>query len=192
MRRLADELRIRHFMQSLGAVARAEARLYFTGGATAVLLGWRSSTIDVVICLVPELDSLLRALPRIKEELELNIELASPADFIPALPGWEDRSRFVGREGMISFFHFDLYAQALAKIERSHSQDIADVSAMLNGGLVDRKELTKHFNTIFPNLYQYPAIDPASFRLAVDQVVGAPKSRRACRSFAAAPPGVLT
>lgn len=173
MRRLADEPRIRQFMHSLGAVARAEARLYFTGGATAVLLGWRSSTIDVDICIVPELDSLLRALPPIKEELELNIELACPADFIPALPGWEDRSRFVGREGKISFFHYDLYAQALAKIERGHAQDIADVSAMLNRGLVDRQELTKHFNTIFPSLYQYPAIDPASFRLAVDQVVGA-------------------
>lgn len=39
----------------------------------------------------------------------------------------EARLSCIAREGKLSFFHYDLYAQALAKIERCHSQDVADV-----------------------------------------------------------------
>jgi hypothetical protein len=31
-------------------------------------------------------------------ELELNVELAAPDQFIPEVPGWRERSRFVVRE----------------------------------------------------------------------------------------------
>jgi hypothetical protein len=171
MRQVADEERIRRFMRALGAAADAESRVYLTGGGSAVLLGWRPGTIDVDIRVVPELDSLFRALPGLKEELQLNIELASPADFIPELPGWEMRSRFITREGKVSFFHYDLYAQALAKIERGHELDIADVAAMLERGLVDREKLRGLFEEIFPKLYRYPAIDPDSFRRALEKTV---------------------
>jgi hypothetical protein len=54
-------------------------RVYLTGGATAVLHGWRSSTIDVDLELVPDRDELLRELPGLKEELRVNLELADPA-----------------------------------------------------------------------------------------------------------------
>ena len=53
MRRLAERTLIERFISALGVKAKREARLYFTGGATAVLLGWRGSTIDVDILLVP-------------------------------------------------------------------------------------------------------------------------------------------
>ncbi len=58
MRRLAEEARIRAFMREIGQAAREEARVYFTGGASAVLQGWRDRTIDVLI--VPDRDELLR------------------------------------------------------------------------------------------------------------------------------------
>ena len=60
-------------------------------------------------------------LRRLKEELEINIELASPDDFIPALDGWQGRSVFIARHARIDFFHYDFYAQALAKIERDQT-----------------------------------------------------------------------
>ena len=47
MRALADADRIRRFMTALAAESREDGRVYFTGGATAVLLAWRDSTIDV-------------------------------------------------------------------------------------------------------------------------------------------------
>jgi hypothetical protein len=131
MRRPVEKERLRKFMQDFGAEADQPTRVYLTGGATAVLLGWRASTIDVDLEMVPENDKLLRSIPRLKESLELNIELASPAHFIPEVPGWEGRSQFIQRDGLVSFFHYDFYAQALAKIERGHSQDVADVKQML-------------------------------------------------------------
>ncbi len=41
MRQLADSSRIERFMRELGRAARSEGRVYLTGGATAVLHGWR-------------------------------------------------------------------------------------------------------------------------------------------------------
>ena len=102
MRELADASRIRRFMEAWSREADAPARVYFTGGATAVLMGWRATTIDVDVKLVPETDRLLRAIPRLKEDLRLNVELASPADFIPVPAGWEDRSAFIAQEGALS------------------------------------------------------------------------------------------
>ncbi len=173
MRKVADEDRIRRFMHALGAQAEEPARLYFTGGATAVLMGWRATTIDVDIRMFPESDRLYRAIPALKESLELNIELASPADFIPQLPGWEERSIFVGQEHRLSFYHYDLYAQALAKIERGHTQDLADVQEMLVRRLIDPGEALRYFDAIEPRLYLHPAIDPPTYRRAVERILGA-------------------
>jgi hypothetical protein len=92
MRRLAQREDIEHFITALGREATNPTRLYFTGGATAVLLGWCASTIDVDIHIPPEDDRLLRTLPELKESLELNVELACPAHFIPELPQWQQRS----------------------------------------------------------------------------------------------------
>ncbi|MBI3997953.1 MAG: hypothetical protein HY355_02890 [Armatimonadetes bacterium] len=173
MRELADAERIRRFMRALGAEATAEARVYFTGGATAVLLGWRPTTIDIDIKIVPENDRLMRAIPRIKETLRTNVELASPADFIPVPPGWEERSRFIAHEGAVTFCHFDFYAQALAKVERGHAQDVEDVRTMLQMRLIESQGTLRYFNMIEPELYRYPAIDPRSFRKAVEEIFGA-------------------
>ncbi len=164
MRGLADALRIRQFLERIAREADAEAAIYLTGGATAVLLGWRESTVDADILIVPEIDALYRAIPRLKEELRLNVEIASPAHFIPELPGWRERSLLIDREGRVSFYHYDPYAQALAKIERGHGQDRADVAELLARGFVEREQLRELFEAIQPLLYKYPAIAPASFR----------------------------
>jgi hypothetical protein len=177
MRALADAARVERLMRALGAEADGETRVYFTGGATAVLLGWRASTIDVDLKIVPDRDRLYRALPVLKEQLEINLELAAPDDFIPVRDGWEDRSPFIRREGRISFHHFDLYAQALAKVERGHSQDLADVSEMLRRTLIDRENAVAYFDAIEPKLYRYPAIDAPSFRRAVVDTFGPGASR---------------
>jgi len=173
MRRLADRDQIHRFMNALAGRATRQARVYLTGGATAVLLGWRASTIDVDILFIPDDDRLLRRLPELKEELEINLELACPAHFIPELPEWEQRSLFIAQQGPLSFFHYDLYAQALAKIERGHSLDVSDVQEMFRRGLVNPEQLIKLFDAIVPQLYRYPAIDPRAFRQAVEEAVDA-------------------
>ncbi|OGU33341.1 MAG: hypothetical protein A3K13_11290, partial [Gemmatimonadetes bacterium RIFCSPLOWO2_12_FULL_68_9] len=150
------------------AAARDDTRIYLTGGATAVLIGWRGSTIDVDIKIVPERDELFRAIPHLKERSNLNVELACPSDFIPALPGWEARSIHVSREGLTDWFHYDLYSQALSKIERHHAQDAEDVRQMLARGLVEAGRLREFFEAIRPGLIRYPAIDPAAFARRLD------------------------
>jgi hypothetical protein len=37
----------------------------------------------------------------------------------------------------VAFYHYDFYSQALAKIERGHSQDRVDVAAILARRLVE-------------------------------------------------------
>jgi hypothetical protein len=118
----------------------------------------------------PEHDALLRAIPALKESLQINVELASPADFIPVAPGWEDRSLFVADAGRLSFYHFDLYAQALAKVERGHTQDLGDVREMVARKLIEPGRVLEYFARIEPELYRYPAIHGPSFRRAVEEV----------------------
>ena len=170
MRELADSTRIERFMRELGKSTNEEGRVYLTGGATAVLEGWRDTTIDVDIKLIPDSDEILRQIPRLKEKLQLNIELASPSDFIPLPAGWEERSPLIGREGKISFHHFDPVAQALSKAERGHDQDLHDVREMVARGLVNPAEALVQFEAIEAELYRFPAIDPSSFRNAVEEL----------------------
>lgn len=159
-------------MEALGREARRDMRVYWVGGTTAVLLGWRPTTIDVDLVMQPEDDALLRAITRLKESLQLNVELASPADFIPVPPGWEDRSTFVVRVGRVSFYHYDLYAQALAKVERGHQQDLSDVQEMISRGLIDPAKALEYFGRIEPELYRFPAIHPPAFKVAVAEAFG--------------------
>jgi len=171
MRRVVQREDIERFISALARRSTDPTRLYFTGGATAVLLGWRASTIDIDIHLVPDDDHLLRALPELKESLEVNVELACPAHFIPELPGWRERSLFITQEAKLSFFHYDLYAQALAKIERGHALDVTDVEQMFQRGFIEPIQLKNLFEAIVPQLYRYPAIDPPSYRQAVEKMI---------------------
>jgi Nucleotidyltransferase of unknown function (DUF6036) len=159
------------FMEALAAAAKTPSRVYLVGGATAVLLGWRTSTIDVDLKIIPESDEILRSLPALKESLRINIELASPDHFIPELPGWQERSRFIQQIGQLSFYHYDFYAQALAKIERGHEIDLKDVNRMLTSGLVEPQRLLELFSSIEDHLYRYPDLDRPTFRRAVERVI---------------------
>jgi hypothetical protein len=167
----ADADRIRALTRALGRQARTPARLYLVGGATAVLAGWRDSTVDVDVRIEPD-DEFLRLLPPLKERLGINVELASPADFLPELPGWRDRSPFLFREGVVEVFHYDLYSQALAKLERGFARDLGDVEAMVAGGHVRPRTLQKLFAAIQPQLYRFPAVEPAALTAAVEGLSG--------------------
>jgi len=173
MRPVADAARVERFIQALARVARSPTRIYLTGGATAVLEGWRETTVDVDLKLAPDTDEILRAIPRLKEEIGINVELAAPDQFIPELPGWRERSRFITQEGQLSFFHYDYYAQALSKLERGYEKDILDVQSMLAAERIETGEILRLFNQIEPDLFRYPAIDPPTFRRAVEEFVEA-------------------
>jgi hypothetical protein len=166
-----DSDRLRELARRLGAVARTPTVIYLTGGASAVLEGWRPSTVDVDVRMEPDTDDLLRELPALKESIGINIELASPPDFIPELPGWRERSPLAFEERNIQIRHFDFYSQALSKIERGFAQDLLDVENMLEHQLITGERLRELYDAIEPDLYRYPAIDPAAFRRKLDSAL---------------------
>lgn len=145
--------------------------MYLTGGATAVLEGWRESTVDIDVRFEPNSDAPLRRIAELKEKLAVNVELASPIDFLPELPGWRDRSRFRFREGNLEVFDFDLYSQALSKLERGFELDLEDVDSMMESEVLDPRKLLELFEAIESELFRFPAVDPNVLRDSVKSLV---------------------
>ena len=156
-------------MSAMGRAVKGHGRIYFTGGATALLHGWRPMTVDVDLKADPEPTGFFEAIAILKDALAVNIELACPSDFIPELPNWRDRSLFIAHCDLLDFYHYDPYSQALSKLERAHSRDLTDVQAMLHSGLIRRDLLFQLFLQIEPLLIRYPALDPGSFRKTVEE-----------------------
>jgi hypothetical protein len=170
MRASTNAGKVRRLMRELGRVVRSPGRVYFTGGASAVLLGWRETTLDIDLKPDPEPLGFFEALPKLKNAIDINIELASPDDFVPALPGWKERSVFIEREGGLEFYHYDFYGQALSKVERWHVRDQSDVARMLGDGLVERKTLWELFCAIESKLIRYPAVHAPKLRARVVEI----------------------
>ncbi len=162
-----DRAKVEAFMAALAGAVRGAGRVYITGGGTAVLYGWRAATIDLDLKADPEPPGFFEAIAELKESIDLNVELASRDQFIPPLPAWRDRSVFIARHGPVEFYHYDLYSQALAKLERGHARDLEDVSAMVDRELISRAKLRELFVEIQPQLFRYPAIEGAAFESAV-------------------------
>jgi hypothetical protein len=72
----------------------------------------------------------------------------------------------------VDVHHFDPYSQALSKIERGFEQDLDDVRTMIESGLVKRSRLRELYDSIEPELYRYPAINPPTFRHKLDVTLG--------------------
>lgn len=145
--------------------------MYLTGGATAVLEGWRASTVDIDVRFEPDSDEALQRIAGLKEELSLNVELASPLDFLPELPRWQERSRFRFREGNLEVFDFDLYSQALSKLERGFELDLEDVHSMVRSGSLEPGKLLELFEAVEPQLFRFPAVDPTALKAAVTSLI---------------------
>jgi hypothetical protein len=169
MRQLTTATRLREFLTRLGGSTRTPGTVYLVGGATAVMEGWRDSTVDIDLKLVPDSDELLRAIADLKQRLDVNVELASPDLFIPVDPGWSDRSPWVGRFGPLDVRHFDLTYQALAKLERGHDRDLLDVRAMVARRLVSPESIRTAYEAIEAELYRYPSLEPRAFRANVEE-----------------------
>jgi hypothetical protein len=171
VREVADKERIEAFLYAIAREATTDTQIFLVGGTTAVLIGWRATTMDLDMAMRPESDALLRAIPTLKERLHVNVELASPDQFLPIPAGWEDRSPVITRIGRVTFRHYDLCAQALAKIERGHTRDLADVEALLARGLITPLAVRAMFHQMEPFLYRFPAVDPPSFRRAMEEAL---------------------
>lgn len=171
MRSTVDPQKIEQLMNLLGREARGSGCVYFTGGASALLIGWRDSTVDIDIRLDPEPPGIFQAIAKLKQELNINIELASPQDFLPPLPGWRSRSVFIGKRGQISFYHYDFTAQALAKLSRGYDRDLHDVQSMYEQKLFTLEDLRDCFEVIEPELIRFPSLNPNVIRSRIEDFI---------------------
>ena len=173
MRRKVTVATLKEFMEELARAARSPGKVYFTGGATALLLGFRDQTIDVDLKLDPEPKGVFEAIAALKDRLDLNVELASPDNFIPATTEWRKNSPAIEVIKELEFYHYDLTLQALAKIERGHKHDLEDVANFLRGKHVTTAQLSSTFKLIEPQLLRYPAVDPAQFKRKLEAILRA-------------------
>jgi hypothetical protein len=171
MRSSVDPQKIEQLMEALGREARGSGCIYFTGGVSALIIGWRGSTVDVDIRLDPEPAGVFQAIAKLKQELNINIELASPQDFLPSLPGWRDRSVFISKRGQISFYHYDFTAQALSKLSRGFDRDIRDVEAMYDRKLFSLTKLSDCFEAIVPEIIRFPSLNADALRSRVEKFI---------------------
>ncbi len=151
MRQPVDQQRIELFLQRLGRQFTKPGRVYLVGGTTMVYEGLRQQTLDIDIAydIANEDHSAFIAVVReLKERLSLNIEEASPADFIPVPAGSKERSEYIGRYGQLEAFHYDFYSLALSKIERGTENDFADVIALLKAEKIEWEKLVQYFDEI--------------------------------------------
>lgn len=163
MDRTLTREKLLEFLRRLGGAARTPGRCYVTGGTSAVLVGWRGTTVDVDLCFDPEPAGVFEVIPRLKEELAVNVELAAPKDFIPVPAAWAADSPHVGTFGLLEVFHFDFTSQALAKLARGHARDLADVRAMLERRLVTVAKVRRALTEVQPHLVRYPALEAGTF-----------------------------
>lgn len=167
MRQSVDKAAIDSFLQHLGRTFRKPARLYLVGGAALVHLEERpgfTQAIDIQGGGANEGEFIV-AIHRLIQQMQVNVEFASPVDFIPLPTQWEMHSRFIGRYGTIDVFYFDFYSIALSKIERGNSRDIADVKLLVQQGIITLSELDIAYQEVLSQLGKgrYPRITPQRF-----------------------------
>lgn len=157
MRLNSDKNRILLLMDEIGQNINEKINIYFTGGVSAVLLDIREMTIDVDIKFEPDIYKMYEVIKVLKESININIELASPDNFIPELPEWRDRSLFINQVKKASFYHYDFYSQIIAKIQRNWKQDWNDAKGFAKQ--INPAFLEKLFIGIKNEFIKFPSID---------------------------------
>lgn len=145
MRQRVDRARLRQFLRALGRRVRRPVRFYLVGGTVLIDLDLRATTLDVDF--VAEADDpralaeLEQAIRGLKEELDINVEPASPADFLPIPPTALARSRYVDRFGPLSVYYYDIASLVIAKAARALERDLDDVERLVHAGEVDWQDV---------------------------------------------------
>lgn len=164
--------RLRALMREIARTApRGKAyQVYIVGGGTAVLTGWRPTSIDADL-FAPD-ESVFRDVQGIKERLNVNIEFARPEHFVPALPDSESRHVFIETVDRVSYSHYDPYAQVFSKIVRGFERDIDDAHQFVRTGLVDPARLGHLVQQIPASEYtKYPSLSQDAVGQAVEDFI---------------------
>lgn len=156
MRQSVGRQDIEQFLVEVGRT-RQPGRLYLVGGAAMVHKGIRpGETLDIDIQVTSDPANLTAQIAQLKQKLNINIEFASPGDFMPLPAQWEVRSEFIRRYGQVDVFYFDWYSIALSKTQRGSRRDIADVQLLVRQGFVDVAELDALYQDVLNKIGKPP------------------------------------
>jgi hypothetical protein len=167
MRPNVDRQAIEHFLTELGRRFRQDGRLYLVGGAALVHAGIRpgSSATTQDIDLEVASGDMYQIIQQLKGQLNINVEFASPRDYLPLPHNWQSLSRYVGRYGTIDVFYFDFYSLALSKIARANSRDLQDVVLLLQQQVITLADLDRAAQEVAAQMGKghYKRFDPNDF-----------------------------
>jgi hypothetical protein len=141
--------------------------VYVVGGGSAVLMGWRETSVDAD--LYSDRDEVFREIQDIKEQLDVNVEFARPEQFVPALPGADKRHVLIRTTGSVEFYHYDPYSQVFSKLVRGFERDLADARHFVEAGLVEAEQLRALIASIPKSAYaKYPNLSAKAVQQAVE------------------------
>lgn len=169
MREAITKQRLQELMKALAQSAprSGDFRVYLVGGATAVFVGWRKSTIDVD--LYSDQEALFRTIQEIKERLNINIEFARPEHFVPPLQESDDRHVHIVTTGPVTFCHYDPYAQLLAKVVRGFERDLQDSREFITHKMVEIEPFRSLVTGLSDAVYaKYPSLSRRGVETAVE------------------------
>jgi hypothetical protein len=148
----ADRARLRRFLEQLGRRLRRPVRFYLVGGSVLVDLGLRTATLDVDYVAAADdpraLEDLEGAIRALRTELDINVEPASPADFLPIPPAMLDQSRFLRHDGRLSVYYYHLPSLVIAKVARGLERDLDDGERLLRAGEVRWQDIDATWDRI--------------------------------------------
>jgi hypothetical protein len=156
MRQRVGQQEIELFLVELGRT-RQSGQLYLAGGATMVHRGIRpGQTFDIDIQITVDPANLTARIVQLKQQLNMNIKFASPADFMPLPAQWETRSQCIKRYGKMDAFYFDWYSIALSKMQRANRQDVIDVQLLVRQEFLDLVELDRLYQEVLSKIGRPP------------------------------------
>jgi hypothetical protein len=152
MRASVGQQEIERFLIELGRTGKP-GRLYLCGGSALIHRGIQHrQTLDIDLQISPDPADLISDIERLKNKLNVNVEIASPGDFMPLPDGWEVRSQFIRRYGKLDAFYFDWYSIALSKILRASQRDSFDVQLLKRQGYIALEELDRLCQNVLDKL----------------------------------------
>ena len=155
------------FLARLDEQLDQPARLLLVAQTIQVFEGWRPVTNSIDFAAEAEnVSALEAAIHQVQAELGVSVNQESPADYLPLLAGFEERSRETGWAGAnLSVGHFDPYIVSILHIARGDEPDYHAVMRFLQADWITVEELDRKLEVLLPQ-FSYETIqqDAAEFR----------------------------
>lgn len=152
MRDATTRSKIDQFLDALGKRMRHRIRIYLVGGTVVVDFGLRKATVDIDYAVRADdaeaIAEFERLVPELKNSLDVNVEPASPEDFMPVRRGAIEKSRYVRTCGTVDVYYYDAVSTVLAKVARGSQRDLADVETFVESGLVNWDEVEEAWREV--------------------------------------------